>query len=282
MFGNRTNARRSSLTRSLAATLGVVLLFGSAIPPFALAESDREGIGAAPPGAVPPGLEEGPGFEPGGEETSLEEVPIAPGEEVAEEVVPPAPEEVESPSPVPEAPSPVVAVPSVTPEVGSPAAVPEPASAPEPSAPVYGTEASAPTYEPSVAAAPVENEPIVAPGSSGQTTHGSEPAPQKAADPSPIVETPPAEEPAPAPTESPEPIASPVATGDRAGTLRGRATYTVVPGDCLSWIAERALPAGATDAEISAEVARLWRLNAQTIGTGDPNLILVGTVLRLH
>jgi hypothetical protein len=42
------------------------------------------------------------------------------------------------------------------------------------------------------------------------------------------------------------------------------------------------LPPGGTDAEIAAEVSRLWYLNAPRIGTGDPNLILVGTVLRLR
>jgi hypothetical protein len=35
-------------------------------------------------------------------------------------------------------------------------------------------------------------------------------------------------------------------------------------------------------AEVEAEVARLWRLNAARIGTGDPNLIYAGTALRLH
>jgi LysM domain len=63
---------------------------------------------------------------------------------------------------------------------------------------------------------------------------------------------------------------------------RRTGTYTVQPGDCLWSIARRILPAGASDAAVAAEVDRLWRLNADEIGTGDPNLIEPGQVLRLR
>jgi hypothetical protein len=37
----------------------------------------------------------------------------------------------------------------------------------------------------------------------------------------------------------------------------------------------------AGDAAIAAAVARLWELNAARIGSGDPNLLPAGVVLRL-
>jgi hypothetical protein len=55
----------------------------------------------------------------------------------------------------------------------------------------------------------------------------------------------------------------------------------VRPGESLWSIATALLPSGAGNVEIVAKVHRLWRLNAARIGTGDPNLILVGTRLRL-
>lgn len=284
MFGKRTNARRSRLTRSLAAVLGVVLLFGSLVPPFALAEGDREGVGAAPPGPI---LGHGP--EPGGEETSLEEVPIAPGEEASEEIIPAAPEETE-PIPPTAPPPPAVATEPLpeTQEVAPPPASTEPAPAPLPAVPAYGTEEPVPpSYEPEPPnAVPVENEAIVAPGDSdvaAEHNHSRPSRPGSSTATVPAPEAPPAEEPAPAPVETPEPALSVApSSGDRSGSLPGTASYTVVEGDCLWVIAERVLPAGATFAEIEAEISRLWRLNASRIGTGDPNLILVGTILRIH
>lgn len=44
----------------------------------------------------------------------------------------------------------------------------------------------------------------------------------------------------------------------------------------------RAVLAGAGNAKIAQEVQRLWRLNASRIGTGDPDLLPVGIVLRLR
>jgi LysM repeat protein len=58
--------------------------------------------------------------------------------------------------------------------------------------------------------------------------------------------------------------------------------YTVQPGDCLWSIARRLLPPGASDAAVAAEVDRLWRLNAEEIGTGNPDLIEPGQALRLR
>ena len=38
----------------------------------------------------------------------------------------------------------------------------------------------------------------------------------------------------------------------------------------------------ASNGQLAREVARLWSLNEQRIGTGDPNMLHVGTVLRLR
>jgi Tfp pilus assembly protein FimV len=89
-------------------------------------------------------------------------------------------------------------------------------------------------------------------------------------------------EPEPPVQEAPPRTPATVAGSDGAGPpLRGRSSYTVRPGDCLWSIAEAVLPSGAGNEEIGAEVARLWHLNADRIGTGDPNVILAGTRLAL-
>jgi hypothetical protein len=264
--------RTTGPARALAAILVVALTVAAVVPPLALAESDQEGEGTAPPGA-PPGLEAG---EPGGPETTLEEVAPAAGEE--EEVVPPVTVEAEPPPAVV-----TEAAPPVEPTPSPP--VPEPAQ-PEPVAPVYGTEPETPIYEPSVApvpSEPVRNEAIVASEATG--SGGPEQVRRQGRGPTPAAL--PTTEPTPpaAPVETPEQVAStptpPAATMDRAGTLRGHGAYTVAPGDCLWSIAAALLPARASNAEIEAEVARLWRINADRIGTGDPNLIMPGMVLRL-
>ncbi|MDQ3608664.1 MAG: LysM domain-containing protein [Actinomycetota bacterium] len=52
-------------------------------------------------------------------------------------------------------------------------------------------------------------------------------------------------------------------------------------GESLWLIAERQLDGDASDAEVAAEVERLWDLNAELIGTGNPDLIYAGQELRL-
>ena len=91
------------------------------------------------------------------------------------------------------------------------------------------------------------------------------------------VEPPPAPAPAPAP---PRPkltpryaVASPPqAPGDG---------HVVEPGQCLWSIAHDLLGGASSNARIARTVAELWRLNADAIGTGDPNLVMPGQRLRL-
>jgi LysM domain len=58
--------------------------------------------------------------------------------------------------------------------------------------------------------------------------------------------------------------------------------YTVRDGDSLWSIAQRLLGGDASNRQIAREVSRLWRLNEERIGTGDPSLLRIGTVLKLR
>jgi nucleoid-associated protein YgaU len=59
-------------------------------------------------------------------------------------------------------------------------------------------------------------------------------------------------------------------------------SYTVKPGESLWSIAKKLLGSGATPAEIARLVDRLWSLNRDRIGTGNPDLLMAGTKLRLR
>ena len=96
------------------------------------------------------------------------------------------------------------------------------------------------------------------------------------------------------PQQSTEPVAQataapappttvPVPTpSDPAETRISGPSYTVRAGDSLWSIARRLLGAGASNGQIAREVNRLWQLNQERIGTGDPSLIHIGTELRLR
>lgn len=250
--------------RVLAAALSAVLAFGTVAPGLAFAgEADSEQEGSAPPGVLP-GLEEGPELEPGGEETVLEELPgaVSEGEESAPLESEP-PQETEPPPPPPEAPAATAEVPPVSGEA--------------PPGPDYS-----PAGEPAAGAAPavpVENEPLTAPESSQPAPQAQPEAEAEQAAP----EAPPPVRPSEAPQPPPaQPPAVPAQRGEAAGSLAGQSVHVVHEGECLWSIAEALLPAGADNAEIEAEVQRLWRLNADRIGTGDPSLMYAGTELRLH
>ena len=130
----------------------------------------------------------------------------------------------------------------------------------------------------------MRNEAIVAP-----TTSAPEQHPAKHASSGSVAAAPESKAPAPEPAPvAPEPQPAPTAAAPAAsppverGGLAGRKSHTVAAGECLWTIAEGYLPSGASNAEIAAEVHRLWVLNAGRIGTGDPDVLPVGTVLRLR
>lgn len=251
--------------RLLALVLVVMLALGSTFPGFALAgEADSEGEGTTPPVEVPVA----PDFDPGGEEEGLEEAPASGGEEEggAVEVEPEV--DIEVP-PVDEVTGAATQAPSEAPP-SQPVESPEPAPAATEPEPV---QQKAP--EPAVSE-PVANQSIVAPKqrpADRDTAAGS--AASTEAAPPPVE---PAEEEAPSP--SPQPAAATAAEPGR--DLAGKDVYVVQPGDCLWHIATALLPAGAGTPAIAQEVERLWRLNEERIGTGNPSLIYSGTELRLR
>jgi nucleoid-associated protein YgaU len=77
--------------------------------------------------------------------------------------------------------------------------------------------------------------------------------------------------------------APPVARSEPAssGPRAGAGHYTVQQGDTLWAVARHLLGDGASVARVAALVDRIWALNAARIGTGSPDLIRPGEVLRL-
>lgn len=62
---------------------------------------------------------------------------------------------------------------------------------------------------------------------------------------------------------------------------RRSGTRTVRRGDSMWSIARDNLGSDASGAAVSRELKRLWKLNANSVGTGDPNLIFPGQTVRL-
>jgi Tfp pilus assembly protein FimV len=82
--------------------------------------------------------------------------------------------------------------------------------------------------------------------------------------------------PAPGGTASaaPAPTVGEARPSDRAHTVRA--------GESLWSIANDLLGGQASPAQIAVEVQRLWQVNTQRIGTGNPNLLMIGTRLVLR
>jgi LysM domain len=59
-------------------------------------------------------------------------------------------------------------------------------------------------------------------------------------------------------------------------------SHVVEAGESLWSIARRLLGPDASPAQVAREVDRLWELNRERIGTGDPDLLMVGVTLRLR
>jgi len=273
--GHSPGASRSVGRRALALALCAMLALGGISPGAAFAaEADSEGEGGAAPGAAPE-VEEAPEFEPGGEETALEELPeLAPEEEAggAEDEGEGPPVEVE---PEVEAELPPVAEEATGTLTGAADESVTPSGTEE------GASAEGPTYEsaPPVTTAPVENQALSAPESPPaprpQKQRASEQARSEAPQPTPEPEQSPSSPPAT------QPAATPVET-ITASNLAGPRFHVVRAGESLWSIAKAMLPSGASNAAIAREVRRLWRLNARRIGTGDPGLIYADTELRLR
>lgn len=224
--------------------------------PGAPIEDDDE----AAPGAVPAG-EGGSGGPPPGAAPAQPAAPATPAPPPAAPAAPAQPA-----APAPPAPSPPAAPVPSTP-VPSPAPVAQPASPVPPAAPVV------PEVRPEVQkgkdrAAP---EPARGAGQSGVPLQR------------PVVA---AAQAARAPEAAPATQAVPsAAVGGHRPPALARDTpgvHVVRPGETLWSIARSLLGQHASDAEIAREVHRLWELNARTIATGSPDLIMAGQRLRVR
>jgi Tfp pilus assembly protein FimV len=74
---------------------------------------------------------------------------------------------------------------------------------------------------------------------------------------------------------------APVVSESRATTSPGK-VHVVQPGESLWAIASDLLGGNASPARIAREVHRLWQLNQDRIGTGNPDLVMAGTRLVLR
>jgi len=264
------------------AALGALLLAGSSLqvavaPAAAQIEQETEGSDG-----VEDGTDSEPGFEPGLEDDlDSYELPLG----------------VETPS---------AQAPALAPEAQAPAEVTPPPSAPPPVAPV---SPQAPKLTPPTNLAPPEAHRAPLPDSGplreGRPP-GGQPRPQRLS--SQETETSddssaPRQAPPPPDPTAPSAGAEAPSGGDAPSANTGPATSTSVPagndnrpgaraglrpklyvvgrGDSLWGIAEDHLEPGAGPATIAREVNRLWDLNADRIATGQPDLLMVGTVLRL-
>jgi hypothetical protein len=297
--------------RAQAALASGVLALSAAGPPVAMAqEPDQQLEGGSGAGQPEGGAEMGSGaVDAPGSDSNAGTVPPT-------EVVPPAAPDLDPLTPpeadegsvlqdvVPvetdpiEAPSAHPAPPPRADEGGAPAAAPDlPPPAPDPGvaepdssiegpklAPVEaeGSEPRAPEEDADGKPTPEQSE-EAKPRADSQRPAENPSAPQPSA-----VQTPPAPTQAEpvqaAPPEAPvqtAPASDPASAPPPASTPGGR-FLVVQPGDSLWAIAKRLLGPNASPAEIARKVNRLWELNRERIGTGRPDLLLVGTKLRLR
>lgn len=197
---------------------------------------------------------------------------------------PPAPP---TPTPAPPAPEPPPEPPPPRPSPGPPVAptppAPEPTAPdpPGPPGPPADTVGTPPADSPKVLT--LGNQPKRPRGEQDGSRYGEDgategEAPQRAAGGG-DDESPPTSPPSDAAGSSAPLDADPVAP--RRADRPGDRTHTVRPGESLWSIAEGHLGAGATPAHTARTVNRLWELNADQIATGDPDLLMPGTVLRM-
>ena len=231
-------------------------------------EDSREEPDATPLSELPP---EQPGEEidVAPEAEPQPEAPPAPPESPAPATPAPEPPPAPQPAPAPTAPVPVPPVPPATPQPAGELIERlegEPADG-ETRQVLIGVDSPAMRHEDQAPDGQAEPNPPAA-AADGQAVVPA-PPPVPATQPAPATSSGAATTPASEPSRLPQ------------GEI-GADTYTVRPGDTLWSIARRLLGKGATPADIAREVNRLWKLNRDRIATGDPDLLMVGTELRLR
>jgi hypothetical protein len=286
----RTQALLAASVLAVTATAPVTVAFA--------AEQDRQQEGNAPAaGSAPPDAAASPDFDPGGEATDL------PGAAAPTPQTQTSADADDDAGPVEQAPivnpdDPVVDQGDGSdPTAGGSPPAPEsvtPADAPAPSQPMPpasppgdGAPAPTPTTDPAPPAAATA--PVAAPGAET----GAESRDRRAArerigghHPKPVSAKPAPQAVPATPTVAPAPrivAAPPTASAQDGRRARpGDRAHTVLAGESLWSIATDLLESDAAPARVVREVHRLWQLNRERIGTGDPDLLLVGTRLELR
>jgi hypothetical protein len=283
--------------RTQALLAAGVLALSSAPPTAALAqEPDQEQEGSAAPDQAAVGDPAAdPDFDPGGETTDLPfDAAPAPTTPVAAEVDDDETGALEQePATNEDAPVAEAGEGSTTPlaeqQAPSPTGTTQPPAPTSPATPEPAEPAPVAT-DPSATLGPSESEP-------GARAHAREDTRTRSrrsgADAG--SENPPAL-PTPEPTAVSEPsqattidttqeptVARAVSAPVEGRTARpGDRTHVVLPRESLWSISQDVLGDGASIAKIARKVNRLWELNSTRIGTGDRDVLLVGTELRLR
>ncbi len=271
-------------SRTLAAITAGVLAITAASPPLAIArEADQEQTGNAPI-TPPPGADSAhkPDSDPGGPTSTAPDTPAPPppiGTKPDTEPVDPDPPK-DTPAPVVDADGTSDSGPNRQSLPATTQPAPPPASAASPPAGA-GPPPSAAT--PLGTPAPEINQVTVT--SSPQRHHGAPRGPRAANQPvipaTPLEAQPglPAEAAGQVPTEAAIPPTPDAKTyAHAAARLR---THVVRPGESLWSIARATLGGNPSDAQIARQVHRLWELNKDQIRTGNPDLLMAGTKLKL-
>ena len=258
----------------LAAAVLAITPAVSAAPAFAADEGDSTTEGQAEPGTGPTGSDEASdpllevgGDNDGGQErdagrTPSDSEPEGTGEAVPEPLESGDEEPPPAAPPALRAPLPPAAEPIAPPPV-APAPPPVSDLVPQGPVPAAGSPPTLYAHPTPTLGAPVD-----------QTPAKARPNPS---DP-PI--TPPSSRPVAAPTTSGTDPAAPPSQEPPPGA-DDEGIHTVDRGESL-WSIARDLAGGkASNAEVAGLVQRLWSLNAARMNTGSPDLLLVGTVLRL-
>jgi hypothetical protein len=272
--------------RNQALLAASVLALSTATPSTVLASAqDQETEGTAAPEQVANDpVQPAPAFDPGGQSTELP-VDVAPPPEA--DAIPDATGDT---APLEQEPA-MDEVAPVSDAVGTPAVdQPEPAPAAEPLPQPPPAEPLVPAPP---AAPPVQQAPAV---THNEPQAETSPAPRTKEHPPRVHQR--TEAPAPASAAAPaqpqvQPVAIPAVASSSTTVRVAQATHrepaqstdrfhVVQRGESLWSIAKDVLGDDASVVRIAREVNRLWELNSERIGTGEPDLVMTGTRIVLR